>query len=48
MNKYSLVQKVCHDVQRTYKDVLVYKKDYSFSQMDLAFIDELMKYKRML
>lgn len=48
LNKYSLVQKECHDVQRTYKDVLVYKKDYSFSQMDLAFIDELMKYKRML
>ena len=48
LNKYSLVQKICHDVQRTYKDVLVYKKDYSFSQTDLAFIDELMKYKRML
>ncbi len=48
LNKYNLVQKTCRDVQRTYKDVLVYKKDYSFAPTDLAFIDELMKYKRML
>lgn len=48
LNKYSLVQKICRDVQRTYKDILVYKKDYSFTQTDLAFIDELMKYKRSL
>lgn len=46
LDKYNLVQKPCRDTQRTYKDVMIYKKDYSFTQIDLAFIDELMKYKR--
>ena len=36
-----LVQRECVDERRVYKDVLIYKKNYIFSDMDDAFVSEL-------
>lgn len=43
--KHNLVQKKCHDFDRKYKDVLVCKKDYHFSEYDDMFIEQLYKSK---
>jgi len=48
LDRYSLVQRICAENDRKYKDVLIYKKDYHLSQVDKLFIDELMKIKRNL
>lgn len=32
---------MCEDNVKTYKDVLIYKKDYKLTPLDLKFIDEL-------
>lgn len=44
--RYGLVQKVCPDNQRIYKDVLIYRKDYHLTEMDNLFISELCRAKR--
>ncbi|MEA5010212.1 MAG: LysR family transcriptional regulator [Angelakisella sp.] len=46
LDRYGLVQRDCPDNQKRYKDVLICKKDYSFTALDKLFIDELMKLKR--
>lgn len=48
LKKHGLVLRKCAEEQKKYRDLLIYKKDYKFSDTDLCFIDELMKYKRML
>ncbi|MGN0295360.1 MAG: LysR family transcriptional regulator [Lachnospiraceae bacterium] len=48
LKRYGLVQRRCSTDQRKYKDVLVYKKGYHFTNLDRNFIDMLMKYKRQL
>lgn len=46
LDRYDLVQKQCSFNKKRYKDVLIYKKEYNFSDLDKLFIDELMKFKR--
>ncbi len=46
MQRYSLCNLPCGENNRLYKDVLVYKKDYSLTELDNRFIDLLVKAKR--
>ena len=48
LKKHGLVLRRYDEEQKKYRDLLIYKKDYKFTDTDLCFIDELMKYKRML
>lgn len=43
--KYDLVQKQCIANKKRYKDVLIYRTGYHFSQLDKRFIQELNKAK---
>ena len=45
LETHGLVQKECSENKRLYKDVLIYRKDYSLTDLDNMFIDELMKAK---
>ena len=45
LDRYGLITKPCKENTKTYKDVLIYKKDYKFSPLDDMFINELMKVK---
>ncbi len=44
--RYGLVQRICSDYIRTYKDVLIYDKNYKLTQLDRAFVTELCAAKR--
>ncbi len=46
LDKYNLVQKVCVDNKKVYKDVLIYKKGYKLSSIDNKFITALCDSKR--
>ena len=46
LEHYGLVQKPCIDNTKTFKDVLLYKKDYTLSPLDKQFITELCNSKR--
>lgn len=46
LERYGLVQKRCTDNQKTYKDVLIYKKDYRLTELDNLFITELYQAKQ--
>ncbi len=46
LDELDLVQKPCKDSHQTYRDMLIYRRGYQLSDMDNAFIDELMKVKR--
>ncbi len=46
LNRYNLLQRICNDNTRIYKDVLIYKKEYSLSNLDGIFISELCNSKR--
>ncbi|MDD3920407.1 MAG: LysR family transcriptional regulator [Eubacteriales bacterium] len=46
LRRYGLVQRVCEENQKLYKDVLVRRKDYHLSELDNAFISELCRVKR--
>lgn len=46
LDRYGLVQRKCTSVSRTYKDVLVYRKDYSLTELDKSFITVLCETKR--
>ncbi len=41
LNCYNLVIRDCPDNEKTYKDVLIYKKDYKLTALDNLFIAEL-------
>ena len=43
---HGLVQKPFSESQKTYKDVMIYRKDYKLSELDKAFISELCQVKR--
>lgn len=43
---YGLSQRECIDNTKIYKDVLIYRKDYSLTELDKAFITELTKSRR--
>lgn len=46
LEKYNLIYKTCTCQDKVYKDVLISRKNYKFSEMDLQFISELTKAKR--
>lgn len=46
LERYGLVMKKCAENKKVYKDLLVYKKDYEFTESDKAFITELCRTKR--
>ena len=41
LERYGLVQKVCKQNRRVYRDVLIYRKGYRLTSLDQAFITEL-------
>ena len=41
LKRYNLVQKTCTDNTRIYKDVIIFRKDYILSELDMKFIEEL-------
>jgi DNA-binding transcriptional LysR family regulator len=45
IERYDLVQRMCEDNTKVYKDVLIYKKDYKLTNLDQKFIDELIAAK---
>ena len=45
LERYGLVQKVCDENQKYYRDILIYKKGYKFTELDKAFERELFKSK---
>ena len=46
LDRYGLVEKVCVDNKRIYKDVLIYKEGYKLSRLDKQFITELCDSRR--
>lgn len=46
LERYDLVQKKCVDNKRVYKDVLIYKEGYKFSDLDNLFITKLCESRR--
>lgn len=46
LERYGLVQKKCDCHSKTYKDVLIYHKDYRLTQLDKDFLDEVIQSKR--
>lgn len=46
LKKYDLVYKDCCKEDKLYKDVLISKKDYNLSELDMKFITEITKAKR--
>lgn len=45
LDQYGLVMKKCPANRKVYKDVLVYRKGYHFTELDKKFISELDKFK---
>lgn len=45
LDRYGLVQRDCSDNRRSYKDVLVHRRNYHLTELDLLFIKELMRSK---
>lgn len=43
LNLYGLVQKPCPENQISFKDALVYSKNYNFNELDRIFMDELFR-----
>ena len=43
---YGLVQKVCQDNSRVYKDVLIHRKDYRLTELDKRFVTEVCHSRR--
>lgn len=46
LERYGLIQKICKENTKIYKDVLIYRKDYRLTELDNRFITELCKSKR--
>ncbi len=46
LERYGLVQKPCIDNTKRYMDLLIYRKDYTLSELDKMFITELCDAKR--
>lgn len=44
--RYGLVQKECADEKKIFKDLLIYRREYTFSALDKSFITELCISKR--
>ncbi len=48
LERYGLVQLLCAENIKVYKDVLIYKKDYDLTKLDLQFVTELCESRRKL
>ncbi len=48
LSRYGLVKKKCAGNAKTYKDLIIHRKDYRLSELDNIFIAELCKSKREL
>ena len=48
LSRYGLVEKKCTGNAKTYKDLIIHRKDYRLSELDNIFIAELCKSKREL
>lgn len=46
LERYGLVQKVCKQNQRVYRDMLIYRNGYRLTELDQAFITELCQARR--
>lgn len=46
LERYALVQRVCKNNTKMYKDVLIHRKDYHLSALDRLFITEVIASKR--
>ena len=46
LDKYNLVEIICKSNERAYRDVLIYRSGYKFSDLDKLFITEVCKAKR--
>ncbi len=46
LDKYNIVQRMCEQNKKLYKDVLIYKKGYKLTEIDSRFIDKLCESKR--
>lgn len=46
LNRYELVERNCTKNTKTYKDIIIHRKDYALSDLDKIFISELYKSKR--
>lgn len=47
LDRYGLVQKICEDNKKLYRDVLIYRDDYKLTSLDRLFIEELTLAKKM-
>lgn len=41
VRRFGLVQRVCEENKKLYRDVLIYRRDYTLSELDRMFIEEL-------
>jgi len=48
LKRYGLVQHRCSDHEKRYKDLLIFKKNYKFTEIDKIFIEELYRAKEMV
>ena len=48
LNRYNLVQKKCRENKKLYKDILIYKKGYTLTELDRRFITQLSDSKKKL
>lgn len=46
LERFDLVQRKCDENKRVYKDLLIHRKDYSYSELDNMFIEYVIKSKR--
>ncbi len=44
--RYGLVQRVCGENKRVYKDLLIHRRDYTLSALDSLFVENLVRSKR--
>lgn len=48
LDQFGLIERLCPENDRPYRDMLIYKKSYALTSLDKAFIDELVAVKREL
>ena len=46
LDRYGLIQRVCPENQRRYKDLLIHRRDYQLTELDKSFISELCQSRR--
>lgn len=46
LSRFNLVERTCNENQKIYKDVMIRRKDYKLTELDMAFISELCRAKR--